>query len=180
MSDIATLGRAQLAALIVETLAAHDIDVVLVGGSCVSVWTNDKFGSLDLDFIDLSYAKRKQIAKALATIGFVTDGRNPKYFIHPDCQWSIEFPTAPLAIGHEHIQSEQVAALETDAGTIRLLSPTDSIKDRLLWWYLEKDPQCWEQSLDMARNHKVNWADLKKWHAGEGYADEFATFNQAV
>lgn len=54
MNDISTLGRAELAALIVETLAAHEIDVVLVGGSCVCVWTNDRFGSLDLDFVDLS------------------------------------------------------------------------------------------------------------------------------
>ncbi|KAA1193997.1 hypothetical protein F0M18_00700 [Pseudohalioglobus sediminis] len=123
---------------------------------------------------------RELLAKAMANIGFITDGLSPRYFIHTDCQWSVEFPTAPLAIGHEHIQSEQVAALETDAGTIRLLSRTDSIKDRLLWWYLEQDPQSWEQSLDVARNHKVNWADLKKWHAGEGYADEFETFKQAV
>lgn len=42
-----TLGRAELAALIVQTLASHGIDVVLVGGSCVCLWTNERFGSLD-------------------------------------------------------------------------------------------------------------------------------------
>ena len=52
--DISKLGRAEMAALIVETLAAHDIDFVLAGGSCVCVWTNEKLGSLDLNFIDLS------------------------------------------------------------------------------------------------------------------------------
>lgn len=178
--DISKLGRAEMAALIVETLAAHDIDVVLVGGSCVCVWTNEKFGSLDLDFIDLSYSRRKQIAVALSQIGFSPNKKQPKYFTHPDCQWSVEFPTAPLAIGHELIGGNQVAEKEVSTGTIRLLSPTDTIKDRLLWWYLENDPQCWEQALEIARNHKVLWADLKKWHEGEGYADQLEVFKKAL
>tara|TARA_B100001540_G_scaffold313683_1_gene337077 strand:+ start:2782 stop:3336 length:555 start_codon:yes stop_codon:yes gene_type:complete len=178
--DISKLGRAEMAALIVETLAAHDIDVVLVGGSCVCVWTNEKFGSLDLDFIDLTYSRRKQIAVALSQLGFSPNERQPKYFTHPDCQWSVEFPTAPLAVGHEYIGDKQVATKETSTGTLRLLSPTDTIKDRLLWWYLENDPQCWEQALEIARNHKVRWADLKKWHEGEGYADQLEIFRRAL
>lgn len=169
-----------MAALIVGTLAAHDIDVVLVGGSCVCIWTNEKFGSLDLDFIDLSYSRRKQIAVALSTIGFLPNARQPRYFTHSDCPWSVEFPTAPLAVGHELIEKTQVAEKEVSTGTIRLLSPTDAIKDRLLWWYLENDPQCWEQALEIARNHKVRWADLKRWHEGEGYADQLALFRRAL
>ena len=173
------LGRADLAGLIVQTLASHNIDVVLVGGSCVCLWTNERFGSLDLDFIDLSYMRRKEIAAALATIGFKPQG-NTKYFRHPDSKWSIEFPTGPPAIGHEQIESERIASLETSLGTIRLLSPTDTIKDRLLWWYLEKDRQCWEQALDIARNHTVNWSDLETWHRGEDYADRYSDFRDSV
>lgn len=179
MNNFAKLGRAETAALIVNTLAEHGIDVVLVGGSCVCIWTNERFGSFDPDFIDLTYARRKQIAAALASIGFKPRGQS-KYFEHPKSQWSVEFPTAPLAIGHEEISSERVEELDTPMGPIRLLSPTDSIKDRLLWWYLSKDRECWEQALDLARNHKVLWTDLKRWHAGEGYADRYVEFKRAV
>ncbi|MCB1732763.1 MAG: hypothetical protein H6991_10080 [Pseudomonadales bacterium] len=178
-SPLRKLGRAETAALVVETLAAHGIEVVLVGGSCVCVWTNDRFGSFDLDFVDLTYKRRKQIVAALADIGFVPKGVT-RYFEHPDSEWSIEFPTAPLAIGHEQIGRERVASMDTAMGTIRLLNPTDTIKDRLLWWYLEGDRQCWEQALDIARNHKVIWADLKAWHAGEGYADRYTEFRKAL
>lgn len=111
------LGRAETAALVVETLAAHGIEVVLVGGSCACVWTNERFGSFDLDFIDLTYKRRKQIAVALADIGFTPKGAT-KYFEHPDSDWSIEFPTAPLAIGHEQIGSERVATIDTAMGTM--------------------------------------------------------------
>lgn len=173
------LARAETAALVVEALAAHGIEVVLVGGSCACVWTNERFGSFDLDFIDLTYKRRKQITVALADIGFAPKGAT-KYFEHPDSEWSIEFPTAPLAIGHEQIGSERVATMDTAMGTIRLLNPTDTIKDRLLWWYLDSDRQCWEQALDIARNHKVVWSDLKKWHKGEGYANRYREFTKAL
>ena len=179
MKDIGLLTRAELAGLVVTTLAAAGIDVVLVGGSCVCVYTNERFVSFDLDFIDMSYARKKEITNALAKIGFAPRGAS-KYFEREDCQWSIEFPSAPLAIGHEQIPRERVAELETATGKIRLLSPTDCIKDRLLWWYLESDGQCWEQALDIAHNHKIQWADLEAWHEGEGYIDEFNNFRQAV
>jgi hypothetical protein len=177
--QLARLNRAEMCALIVETLASFGIEVVLVGGSCVCIYTNERFGSMDLDFIDLTYSRRKEIAAALATIGFTPRG-NTKYFEHPGCQWSVEFPTAPLAIGHEQIDSTRIASIKTATGTVRLLNPTDTVKDRLLWFYLEQDGQCWQQALDIARNHRIIWRDLKRWHEKEGYADEYTRFRSAV
>lgn len=60
------LARAEMAALVVETLAAHGIEVVLVGGSCVCIWTDERFGSFDLDFVDLTYKRRREIKAALS------------------------------------------------------------------------------------------------------------------
>jgi hypothetical protein len=78
------------------------------------------------------------------------------------------------------VVSERLSKLETDQGTSCLLNPTDCVKDRLLWWYLEDDRQCWEQAIDVARHHKLMWNNLKKWHDGEGYADKFESFQAAV
>lgn len=175
MKAISKLGRAEMAALIINTLGEVGIDVVLVGGSCICIWTNERFASLDLDFIDLTYKRRKEIAAALAEIGFVPKGQT-RYFEHPDSQWSVEFPCAPLAIGHEEIANDRIAELQTPMGKVRLLNPTDCVKDRLLWYHLENDGQCLEQALDIARQHKVNWRELKVWHEGEGFADQFRKF----
>jgi hypothetical protein len=177
--NISALSRAELAAVIVECLSADGIEVVLVGGSCVCIYTNERFASLDLDFIDMTYARKSQIAKALATIGFQPEGSS-RYFEHPECQWTVEFPSAPLAVGDEILGSDKVAEWETDVGTVKLLSPTDCAKDRLLNAYLYKDEQCYAQAFDLACNHKIIWGDLKRWHAAEGYADEYATFRAEV
>lgn len=179
MIDINVLNRAELAALIVETLASKGIDVVLVGGSCVCVYTNERFGSLGLDFVDLSYSRKKDIAEALKLIGFQPQGAS-RYFERDGCQWSIEFPSAPLAIGQERISNDKIAEIKTELGTVRLLSPTDCIKDRLLWWYLESDGQCWEQALDIARNHPIDWRDLQAWHEAEGYGDQLQIYRNSV
>ena len=179
MIDIGKLGRAEIAALVTTTLAKAGIEVVLVGGSCVCIWTSERFASLDLDFIDLTYKRRKQIAAALAETGFEPKGRT-RYFEHPDIQWSLEFPPAPLAVGKEEIGKDRIAELETSLGRVKLLNPTDCIKDRLLWFYIERDQQCWEQALEIARRHKVNWKELKAWHEGEGFADRLAEFKQAI
>lgn len=168
-----------MAALVVETLATAGIHVVLVGGACVCVYTNERFASFDLDFIDLTYARRKAIATALADIGFKPNG-STRYFEHKDSQWVLEFPSAPLAVGHELIKESQVAELATPVGTIKLLSPTDCVKDRLLNYYQYQDEQCLEQAKDVARSHPINWSSLKKWHEGEGYADRFQPFKKQV
>ncbi len=177
--NISAFSRAELAAVIVETLAAEGIEVVLVGGSCVCIYTNERFASMDLDFIDMTYARKGQIAKALAAIGFVPEGSS-RYFEHPDCQWSVEFPSAPLSVGDEILGPDKVAEMETPIGTIRLLSPTDCAKDRLLNAYLYNDEQCYAQAFDLACNHKIMWGDLKKWHTAEGYAGEYADFRAEV
>ena len=179
MTEINALSRAELAALVVQTLAARGIEVVLVGGSCVCLYTNERFASLDLDFVDLSYSRKRKIADALQEIGFHSQGAS-RYFERDGCQWSLEFPCAPLAVGHEKITADRVVGLKTSQGTVRLLNPTDCVKDRLLWWYLERDGQCQEQALDITRNHAINWEDLAAWHDAEGYAYLFDAFRDSA
>ena len=152
---------------------------MLVGGSCASLYTNERFASFDLDFVDLSYSRKRKIADALQEIGFHSLGAS-RYFVRDGCRWSLEFPSAPLAVGHEQITTDRVADLKTRHGTVRLLSPTDCVKDRLLWWYLEHDGQCREQALDIAKNHAINWDDLTAWHDAEGYAHLFDAFRDSA
>lgn len=65
-------------------------------------------------------------------------------------------------------------------GTVRPLNPTDCVKGRLVQYYLENVRQCREQALDLARQHKVIWRELKRWHGREGFADRFGEFKDAV
>ncbi len=68
MKIIKGINRKSFAAAVVSQLKKHKISCVLVGGACVSIYTNERHESKDLDFI--SPYSHEAIAKALAEIGF--------------------------------------------------------------------------------------------------------------
>jgi hypothetical protein len=178
--EIAGLDRVRLAALIGDTLAREGIDVVLTGGSCVSIYTSEHFVSLDLDFIDVGFSPKRRITKAICSLGFTPSKRNSRYFEHPDTKLTVEFPTGPLMIGDEKIEDGAVAKIETDVGVLRLLTPTDCVKDRLANYYYFKDRQCYEQALLVARKHPIDWGSLQQWHENERQSEGYEPFRTEV
>jgi hypothetical protein len=180
VKPIGELSRAELGALVCTTLELAGIKVVLTGGSCVSVWTHDAFASLDLDFIALGLHTNREIRAALKSIGFKSRGRNSRYFEHVDCDLVLEFPAGPLQVGDEHVPDINIDSLETETGTLRLLRPTDCVKDRLAGYYHWGDEQNLLQALEVARRHPVDWTSLEKWHRGEGQTEGFEDFRRQV
>jgi hypothetical protein len=176
MNSVKGLARQELAALIAETLREKGIDVVLSGGSCVSIYSSEQYVSKDLDFIDVSLKSNRAIGKALAEIGFVNEPKNSRHFVHPETELTVEFPSAPLMVGDEHIPLRAAAEIETTTGVLRLLSPTDCIKDRLANYYYFGDSQCLQQALLVAKSHPVNLISLEAWHRTEGQEQGYKTF----
>lgn len=84
MKPLKDLTRLELAALVAETLKTEGIDMVLSGGSCVSIYSSEKYVSKDLDFIDVSLKSNRQIAKAIQSLGFENQPKNSRHFAHPE------------------------------------------------------------------------------------------------
>ncbi len=91
----------ELGAFISTHLAKHEVDVVLSGGSCVSIYTKNKYVPSHFDFIDNGFTKRKKVRDALSEIGFYEENR---YFKHPETNFFIEFAPGPLSFGDEHVR----------------------------------------------------------------------------
>jgi len=169
MMTVAGLEIGQLAALVAEHLRGRGIEVVLVGGACISIYTENRYSSFDLDFIATGSVSRKQLSSALAELNFTGDQR---YFKHPETAYFIEFPAGPLAIGDE--PPVEINSITYPTGVLRLLSPTDSVKDRLAAYYHWKDQQSLEQAILVTRDQPVDLNEVQRWSANEGYADVFA------
>ncbi|KGE04416.1 hypothetical protein HRUBRA_01000 [Pseudohaliea rubra DSM 19751] len=82
-------------------------------------------------------------------------------------------------VGNEQVRDERIEKRASDAGVVRLLSPTDCIKDRLAGYYHWKDEQNFHQAVAVARRRPVQWSNLQRWHRDEGVADQFAAFKAA-
>jgi hypothetical protein len=162
----------ELALLVGQALADNQLEAVLVGGACVSIYSHNRYVSGDLDLI--SYDDIKRIRAALAVLGF--SYTKNRYYTHPHCPYFLEFISPPVAIGREPVA--HFNTIRTSRGQIKLLTPTDCVKDRLAAYFHWNDRQSLEQAVMVAKAQKVNLANIKKWSKAEGFADKYAEFLQ--
>ena len=171
MTDIsATTTREQLAAIVVAKLREHKIDAVLVGGSVVSIYTSNKYESNDLDFI--APAAHKKIVQAMSELDFRAQGKD---FVHPKTSFTVEFPTGPIGIGDDQPVTPE-GHLTVDGVTIVMLSPTQSVMDRLAWFFFSNDRQCLDQAIWIAEKHPINIEQVKAWSKRERHEEKFQVF----
>lgn len=163
----------ELAGIVSTTLEAAGISAVLSGGAVVSIYTDNEYQSGDLDFI--SSASMDRIAKAIGSLGFVRKGR---MFSHPGTSLYVEFPAGPLAIGDQLIRPTDVARMQTPAGTIRLLTPTQCVMDRLAAYFHWNDRQSLDQAVMVALSQSVSLSRVEKWATREKAGEKFATFKK--
>jgi len=150
-------------------LERRHIVATLSGGAVVSIYSEDRYQSADLDFV--TTALTGELKTALEPLGFRHSG-NPRLsvFDHPATNWYLEFPPAPLAFGGTCIDPSDCALLETNFGTIRIITPTHSVMDRLIAAAAWGDPQSLEQALLVAlhQDGNIDWDALDRWVLKEG------------
>jgi len=168
VKPVRKMSLGELAAFVCTHLRNHGIKAVLSGGGCVTIYTDNRYESFDLDFVENMPTGRKRIKEALLEIGFIEKDR---YFKHPGTDFIIEFPAGPLAVGSEPVR--EIEEMEFSTGCLSLLSPTDCVKDRLAAFYHWNDPQCLEQALLVAEVKKVDLREVRRWSAVESKSAEF-------
>ncbi len=171
----AKLTLAETAARVSEHLRSQGCSTVLVGGACVSIYSDNRYESLDLDYV--AAEPLKQLATALKPLGFTQGG--DRHFVHPDSQFLIEFVAPPVAIGNE-APVTRTAKHATREGIITMLTPTDCVKDRLAAFIHWHDPQALEQALLVARQQTVNLRQIRQWAKAEMALPQFETFHQQL
>jgi hypothetical protein len=169
MKPVVKMSIGELAAYISTHLRGLGIEVVLSGGSCVSIYGTGKYVSMDLDFIDTRFAATREIREAMSVIGFMPENR---YFKHPETNLLVEFPSGPLAVGKEPVGA--INKIDFSTGVLWILSPTDCIKDRLADYYHWHDLQSLEQAILVAQSNNVDLNEVKRWSKAEGMSDAFA------
>ena len=170
MKPIERMTQIEVGAFVQSHLREKGIEVVLSGGAAVSYYTKNKYISKDLDLIRTGLTGRREIKRIMEEIGFVETDR---YFKHPQSEYYVEFPEGPLSIGSEPVTIDDVLSFHLATGTLRILSPTDCVKDRLASYYHFKDRQGLNQAILVAKTNEVNIDEIKRWSEHEGELDEF-------
>lgn len=175
MKKIRNMTQAELAAYIQSALQSERIKVVLSGGSAVSFYSSNKYVSKDLDLINADFAKRKDIKSVMERINFQERGR---YFVNAETPFLVEFPQGPLSVGEEPVKA--IDEFELSTGTLRIISATDCVKDRLCAYYFWSDQQGLEQAILVSKSQKVDLKEIRRWSKVEGKEREFEVFKNKL
>lgn len=145
-------------------LESNGIGVTLVGGAVATIYSKGKYESGDLDLVFGSlFQDRSEFEKVLNKIGIrKIDQRN---FKHPDSPYSLEAKLPPIDIGHMAPEGEKPEIQERDKNNvvIKLLSPTDCIKDRLYKADEWNDDEAFDAAIAVAKEVGFSESKLKEF-----------------
>jgi hypothetical protein len=159
----------ELAAIVSEALENAGIIATLSGGAAVSIYTDNRYQSVDLDYVTAALVD--DLKNVLEPLGFQNTGRpRLSVFEHPHSIWYLEFPPAPLSFGGTYIDPSDCELIDTGLGRLRIITPTHSIMDRLIAAAAWHELQSLEQALLVAESQagKIDWPALDAWVIREG------------
>jgi hypothetical protein len=165
------MTQPELAAYVQGHLLKSGITVVLTGGAAVSIYTLNRYVSRDLDLVNVYSVERRKIRAAMSHIGFRERSR---YFVHPDSAHLVEFPAGPLAIDDQPVTA--FSKIRYATGTLRVITPTDCVRDRLAAFYFWNDQQSLAQAVMVARRRRVNMREIRRWSRALDMLDKFRIF----
>lgn len=164
--DYKTCREEELWRYVAWHLEGAGLRSTLVGGAVVSIYTEGLYRSGDLDMIPDHY-DRNAIPAILEKIAFKPD--KTRYFKHPDCSHLyLEFPSGPVELGEEYPVTPDEILVE--GRILRLLSPTDCVKDRLAGYIHWKFRAGFKQAVLVCRRQKsrVDLGKVAAWCQKEG------------
>lgn len=170
----------EVAAIVSSALEQAGILATLSGGAAVSIYTDNEYLSKDLDFV--TAAMVDDLTPVLESLGFVHTGvPRLSQFAHPLVDWFVEFPPTPLSFGRLHVTHKDCASIEFEVGKLRIITPTQSVMDRLAAAVAWNDAQSREQAILVAVHQTIDWDAIKNWFANEGEPiEEFERFRAAA
>jgi hypothetical protein len=160
-----------LALFVSDHLTRNGIDAVLSGGACVSIYSRNKYISSDLDFVLISFEKKGDLRKVMQAAGFYLESG---IFKHEGTPFFVEFLPPPASVGEEPVK--EISIISKRGLSLRLLSPTDCIKDRLAAFYHWNDRQSLEQALLVGRAKPFDLEEIRRWSVKEKMAEKFDIF----
>lgn len=171
ISDKTTLK--DLAFIVCGQLKKYGIEAVLTGGAVVSIYTENKYQSYDLDFI--THCNEKRVSLALKELGFFKEGR---YYKNKLTEIIVEFPPPPIAVGNKPLTDFN--EIENNIGYLKLLSPTQCVMDRLAAFYHWNDRQSLVQAVLVASQNEIDLNEIKTWSIEEDSIKEFEIFLKSL
>ena len=75
---------------------------------------------------------------------------------------------------------KEISEIIKEDKVLKLLSPTDCVKDRLAAYYFWNDRQSLDQAILVCENNPVNLNEVRLWSKNENMEDKFRLFQSRL
>lgn len=155
----------EVAVAVSEALEAAGIAAVLSGGGAMSIYTDNRYLTRDLDFV--TSARSAELKKILEPLGF-TDAGDGRHFEHRPSGWLLEFPPGPVSFGDTFLSETQIPVVDGEFGRLRVITPTQSLMDRLAaYFHWNRQPELRRQVRQLVATMEsrggIDWEQLYAW-----------------
>jgi len=169
-------GMSEVAAIVCSALEAGGHGAALTGGACAAYYS----GANPPECIELAVSDFSvdDIEGIMARLGFRPNGH--RSFSSGSCRYSIALTPMPVSIGDDPVGS--FASVRTAAGALKLLTPTDCVRQRLSMYYRWGDRKGLEEAVRVARRQrsKVDMESVRRWSEWEWASDKFSEFERML
>lgn len=164
----------ELAFLVCDTLDGAGVIAVLSGGGAATIHSEEAYLSQDLDFI-VTYHGASGSGKLLEGLGFKLVNHS---YRNPATPFFVEFPEGPLSVGDDVIEAWMT--LEESGRKLHIITPTDSVRDRLAAYLHWNDHNSLEVALAVAKRHPIDLDLVEAWCQREGRPERYETFSRRL
>ncbi|MDH4038876.1 MAG: hypothetical protein OEY32_15095 [Candidatus Krumholzibacteria bacterium] len=166
-----------VAFVVCTALHESGTEAVLTGGSAATVYAPQAYQSRDIDFIVTFSGAGATPGEVLAALGYREAG---DHYEHPHNDLNLEFPQGPLAVGGELIRKWK--SLREGGMLLHIITPTDSVRDRLAGFLFWNDRGSLDQAVAVARARRkqVDLEAVARWCRLEGKAAAFEEFQRQL
>jgi hypothetical protein len=142
-------------------LDQREVFGVLTGGSAATFWAPDAYQSADADFVLTLEVDPKKIVEVMQALEFRSVGGT---WVHSRSIFTVEFPRGPLAVGGELIRRHDTVR-RADGSVLHVLSPQDSVRDRLAHFIHWNDRTALRAAVSVALGHRDRIAlpEIERW-----------------
>ena len=116
-------------------------------------------------------------AAILTELGWANSDAIGTYW-HLETPFTLEILRGPLAVGGETLRSWDTH--RKGELVLHVISPTDSVKDRLASAIHFKDPSAARQAAEVAKLHQIDFLAVKEWCKNEGGQVTYAVFERLL
>ena len=171
MKSIKEMNQIEVAAYVITRMEENNIHVTLSGGAATGFFSKNIYVSKDIDLVNEYQINPEKIRAVMIKIGFIEEGR---HYVYPGTNIVVEFPPGPLSVGTESVKKTEKVELET--GSLKIISATDCVKDRLAAFYHWNDRQCLYQARLVRKHADVDLDEIERWSRIEGKLAEYKQF----